>query len=357
METTPTNAITPDGAPSRTEDSSQKPKVPFIGFASVLIAVVISHLVAAQFGLQTGKPTYRRIGPTEGPQMLCAGSSLIQFGLSWSQISVAFGQGIENWGVGGSSPEIWEVSQSVATNVNSIIIGVSVYDLNEQQLCDSRAHIVPFGQTLSDLWQAKADWAFSKRILSMYPLAFLRSLIPTAGRSDAVLVGMRRKFRDLAGLGPSAEDKGNSLVLPQQAVLEFGDSTEKMSDWPKDKLLRRVAMQRSQIFGTHTFDGPKKLAFHRMLKRAQNGRTIVVVLPVSPSYGKEFLAPEVLQNFEASLEEAKRADSRAVFIRLDQVAALQSDEFFSDLVHLNGAGREIATAAFFEELKRQTVEP
>lgn len=335
----------------------QKARFCIIVFTSVALAAIVSHVAAAHFGLQTGKPTYRRIGPTEGPQVLCAGSSLVQFGLSWPEVSKTFGQGIECWAVAGSSPEIWEVSQRLATNANATIIGVSVYDLNEHRLSDSRAHLVPLAQTVKDLWHVKADWQFSKRVLSQYPLAFLRSLFPTAGRSDAVLVGVRRMFRNLVGLAPSAEDQGNSLVLPSRPVLEFGAATEKVSDWPRDKVLRRLAMQRSEIQGLHTFEGPKKLAFLRMLHQAKGGRSIVVVMPVAPSYVQEFLTPEVLRSFEATLADAQRADTNALFVRLDQVSALNSDDYYSDFVHLNGAGREIATAAFFKELKRETVEP
>jgi len=323
----------------------------------IMIAVVVSHVTASRFGLQTGDAMYRRIGTTNGPQVFCAGSSLLQFGISWPEVSDALGQGIECWAVAGSSPEIWEVSQRLATNANTMIMGVSVYDLNEYQLCDSRAHIVSFGQTVSDLWQAKAGWLFSKRVLSQYPLALLRSLIPTAGRSNAVLVGLRRKMRELFGLSASAEDQGNALVLPSQPVLDFGAATERVSNWPVDKVLRRLAMQRNLIQGRHAFDGPKKLAFLRMLNHVRSDRTIVIVLPVAPSYAREFATPEVDRDFENVLSEAKRVNSDVLFVRLDRVSALHSDEYFSDLVHLNGAGREIATAAFFNALKETDSNP
>jgi hypothetical protein len=232
-----------------------------------------------------------------------------------------------------------------------MIIGVSAYDLNEHQLCDSRAHIVPLGQTIKDLWHSKVGWQFSKRVLSQYPLALTRTVFPTAGRSDAVLVGLRRKARGLVGLSASAEDKGNSLVLPTHDVMDFGDSTEKLSDWPKDKILRRLALQRSLIQGKHAFVGPKRLALLRMLNRAKGGRVIVAVMPVAPTYGREFLTPEVNQSFEKELEDAIRVSPDSLIVRLDKLPALQSDEYFSDFVHLNGAGRRIATEAFLKELK------
>jgi hypothetical protein len=322
-----------------------------VAFVAIVGAALISHVVAAKFGLRTGGATYRRIGPSDGPQVFCAGSSLLQFGLSWPEVSATIGQGVENWGVGGSSPDIWEVSQGSASNSNLMIVGVSAYDLNEHHLCNFRAHIVPINQTLHDLWHLKTGWPFSKRVLSQYPLAWLRVLFPTAGQSDAVLVGLRRKLRDFTGSTPTADDQANALILPSKAILKFGDTTEKLSDWPVDKALRRMALQRNEIHGMHGFDGLKKLAFLRMLERArQRGRAIVVVMPVSPSYAREFLKPDVVRSFESALADARKAAPQALFVRLDQVDALHSDEYYSDFVHLNAAGRRIATEAFLKQL-------
>lgn len=324
----------------------------------MVIASMGSNLVSNWIGLPKPGAAYRRIGPQSGPQVFCAGSSLLQFGLSWPQISKTLGQGMENWGIGASSPSEWEMSQSMATNVNLMIIGVSVYDLNEYHLCNSRANIVPLTRTIQDLWRSGMSWQFSKRVLSQYPLAYLRELFPTAGNSDAVLVGLRRKLPAKLRTSAAAEDSANSMVLPKAAVLEFGGSTEKLSDWPEAKTLRRLALMRSEIQGLHDFDGPKQLAFRRMLQRAKEcGASIVVVLPVAPLYAHEFLTPEVNRKFEKSVAEAQRAFPDARLVRLDQVAALQSDEYFSDPVHLNGAGREIATEAFLKALNPHITRP
>jgi hypothetical protein len=333
--------------------ASRKGQFLVVILATFLIASIISHFIALKFGLHTGNAAYRRIGPLDGPQVFCAGSSLLQFGLSWPEVSAKFGQGIENWGVGGSSPEVWEVSQRLATNSNLMIIGVSAYDLNEYHLCDSRAHIVPLTQTIADLKCIKASWPFAKRVLSQYPLDWLRNLFPTAGRSDAVLVGLRRKLRQLTGAAAGIDEQANALVLPKQAILDFGDSNEKLSDWPADKTLRRMSLQRSEIQGMHGFTGPKKLAFLRMLGRAQQrGRAIVVIMPVAPAYTLEFLKPDVVRNFEAALAEAQAVAPEARFIRLDQVTALQDNHYYSDFVHLNGAGRRIATEAFLQQVSQ-----
>jgi hypothetical protein len=113
---------------------------------------------------------------------------------------------------------------------------------------------------------------------------------------------------------------------------------------------------RSETGGKHAFNGVKKLAFERMLLRAQKqGSVIVVVLPVSPLYAREFLTPEAVHDFESLLDEAQRIDPQAQFVRLDKLSALNSDECFGDLVHLNGAGKRIATDAFLSWLRQRTI--
>ena len=322
---------------------------------AILIAAALSHFAARWLGMPTPTMVYRRIGPESGSQVFCAGSSVVQFGLSWPEISVALGQGIENWGLGGSTPTEWEMSQPLSTNTDLMIIGVSLHDLNEHFLCHSHANVVPITRTIRDLWHSKADWQFSRRVLSQYPLTYLRKMFPTAGNSDAVLVGLRRRVRSLIGSSATADEK-DFLVLPSQPDLNFGDTTEKVSDWPAGKAARRLDLLRNEIHGSHWFGGPKHLAFLRMLDRAeQRGRVIVVVVPVAPMYVHKFVTPEVVRNFENALTEAQRAAPQARFIRLDQLPVLSSDEYYSDFVHPNGAGRRILTAAFLEQLGQDSL--
>jgi hypothetical protein len=295
---------------------------------------------------------YRRIGPKTGPQVFCAGSSLLQFDLSWGEVSASLGQGIENWGIAGSSPEMWEISQRVATNANLMIIGVSLYDLNEHHVSPFRAAFVPLAQTIRDLWDSGADWQFSRRLLGQYQLRYVRKLFPTAGDSDAVLVGLRTKMREKFSLASAAQDRETALFLPSEPILEFGELTIRVSDWPTARLFRRLALLRAESGGRHAFDGPKRLAFHRMLRRAQRqGRVIVVVLPVAQAYVDAFVTPDVVNGFEQALTEAFRIVPEARVIRLDQVPSLTSHDYYTDLVHLNGAGRRIATAAFLSKLQ------
>jgi hypothetical protein len=323
-----------------------------IAFLALAMASVANHVIAAMIGLVPPGATYRRIGPETGPQVFVAGSSLLQFGLAWPEVSEALGQGIENWGVGGSSPEIWEVSQPEAARSNLMIVGVSAYDLNEYHLANGRANIVPLSQTVRDLRDSRADWQLSRRVLSQYPLAYLRLLFPAAGDSDAVLVGVRRIARQTLGLASAARDQANALVLPDRPVLEFGPSTERISDWDPGRTLRRLALVRSENRGRHAFNGPKQLAFRRMLRRAQDqGRVIIVVLPVADAYEREFLSPEIVAAFEKALLESHGSAPGATIVRLDKVPQLGADEHFSDFVHLNSAGRAIATQAFLDHLK------
>jgi hypothetical protein len=145
---------------------SDKSRFLLVVCLALTIASVFDHLVASWIELP--KPpdvTYRRIGPLAGPQVFCAGSSLLQFALSWPEVSEILHQGIESWGTAASTPSEWEVFQNLATNTNLMIIGVDVYDLNEYHLCDTRGNVVPIAQTISDLWQSSTDWQFSKRLL------------------------------------------------------------------------------------------------------------------------------------------------------------------------------------------------
>jgi hypothetical protein len=336
---------------------SDKERFLFVVCIGLLIAMVISHAVAIWIKLAP-HATYRRVGPESGPQVFCAGSSLLEFGLSWPEVSEQLGQGIESWGVAGSTSSEWEVFQGLAKNTDLMIIGVDVYDLNEQRFCDARADIVPMMQTIEDLWHSGSDWQLAKRSLSQYSLSWLRKLFPTAGRSDGVIWRLRRKLPRQLRLSSAVDEEPNSLIVPREAVMNFGESTQRVSDWPKSKLLRRLALMRNENRDMHVFNGPKKLAFQRMLLRAQRlGRVIVVVLPVSPAYGDGLVTPEVLRDFQDTLVEAQQVCPQAEFVRLDQLPGLNSNDYYLDLVHLNGAGRRIATEAFLNWLSQSSRKP
>ena len=317
--------------------------------AAICVAIVVNYALALWIELPGAHSTYRRIGPSDGPQTFCAGSSLLQFGLSWPEISEGLHEGIESWGVAGSTPSEWEQFQKLAGNTNLMIVGVSLFDLNERHVCEVRANIVPLGQTIRDLWRTRSGWEFSKELLSQYPLSWTRWLFPAAGRPLAVMIRLRRKISEQLHLSRSRDNGGDSLVVPREPVLKFGESTEKVSNWSRSKVLRAIAELRNENHGLHTFGGPKTSAMERMLVRAQEkGAVIGVVLPVSPAYVTEFGNPKVTGDFEGVLRELQQLDPQAHWVRLDKLSALNSNECFSDLVHLNGAGRRIATEAFLD---------
>ena len=150
-------------------------------------------------------------------------------------------------------------------------------------------------------------------------MSYLRVLYPTAGRSDGVMVGVREKVKKLAYAGfPLESEAGPTLSLNNTALTQ-DYKKESITNWPPDRTLRRLAGLRSGSQGKHEFNGPKKLALLRMLHQAQQrGHTIVVVLPVSPVYAKEFLTSEVKRKFEEALTEARHNMPEAHWVRIDR---------------------------------------
>ena len=245
----------------------------------------------------------------------------------------------------------WEHFQGRAEGTLTTVLVVSAYDLNEYIVCDFRAEMAPLGRTIRDLWRTHADWPLCKRLLSQYPLAYVRVLFPTSGRSNGVMVGVREKFKELAGgvfalqaeAGPTLSMGGGELTKQYK--------TEKISDWDQGRMLRRLTEMKIACQGKQAFDGPKKKAFLRMLEKgSKQGHVIVVVLPVSPAYSREFLTPEVNRAFEQGLAEARSAVPEATWVRLDRIDKLHSNEYFWDLVHMNIYGRQIATEVFLTSL-------
>jgi hypothetical protein len=332
-----------------------------IVFLSLILCSVANHCLAYWLGLPRSAPwtqsagNYRRIGPNSGPQVFCAGSSLLVSGLSWPEVAESFGLGIENWTVAGSSPEVWEVFQQQKRNSDTTIIGLSVYDLNEIRLTPDRAKYVPLTQTISDLRASNADPSLSRRILTQYAMTYVRYLFPMAGEADKVLVELRRKIAERLGLQASL-DEHEGVILERNGVLEVGESTMNLRDWSSARMLRRVAALRADNYGSHQFsNGPKNLAFRRVLSRAQQqGRVIVVVLPVSDAYAEAFLDPTVVGAFEKALNDAMARAPEAILVRLDRVPGISDGKYFFDLVHLNTPGQRVATPVFLKEVTQAT---
>ena len=230
------------------------------------------------------------------------------------------------------------------------LLVVSVYDLNEQFLCDFHADVVPFVQTANDLRLSRADWHFSKRVLSQYPLKYIRILFPTVGRSDGVMWGTRDKLAYAFGLAGGAASEARPTLAVGKVLRTEESKNDTIKDWKPARRLRRLATMRAACQGQHRFDGPKNLAFSRMLHQAkERGRVVVVVLPVSPPYTKEFVTPPVSDAFQKALTDAARTCPQARWVRLDRLPDLNSNDYFWDLVHMNANGQQIATEALIAQ--------
>jgi hypothetical protein len=284
---------------------------------------------------------------------------LADYGISWEKISTQLNMEIRVWGIAGSSPFEWEQFQKQVPEARTTFIVVSAVDLDEALISDFRAAIVPFGHTVKTLLAIQADRNYSKRVLSQYPITWLRVLFPTLGRSRGIMGDLRIKIGNL--IKPSSRTS-ESEAGP---TIKFGKETsddeykrQRMSDWSESKIVGKLVAMSVTFTSGHSFNGPKKLAFERMLQYAdQKGRTFVVVLPVSPAYTKTFLWPETAQKFEDSLAELQRSAPRAEWLRLDQLPALSSADNFCDVGHLNVFGKQIATAALQDWVRQPGRQP
>jgi hypothetical protein len=276
------------------------------------------------------------------------GSSLAYSGLDWNLVSDAMGNPIESFATAGGSPPEWEAVHGRSKMPKRTFVVISPPDLNEWFLCDFRAEIVPLTQTIHDLRECNADWQLSKRILGQYPIMFARKLFPTIGRSDGVMVGIRTKLQKLISRS-AGSDEGDAVKFGGTGASEIN---EKVSDWSKARLQRRVVLLRNACLGKYTFGGPKQLALMRLLRQAgTEGDAVLIVVPVPPVYQKEFLTRDVMREFENTLAAVQKGCPKVKVLRLDQVPALDDDEKYFDLVHMNASGQTIATQELLSRLK------
>ena len=334
--------------------SAMNYKVQFgvIALAAMTITSGISHFVVRWLHIRTVVVSHRIIGDCGAkPFAYLAGSSLMLDALSVDRVSMELRHGIETWFVAGSSPSEWEPFQSLAPDARITLVGVSAYDLNEEFLCDFRSEVVPLGQAVRDLAAARSSWPFITRVLSEYPLQYLRILFPTAGRSDGVMGGLKEQLREpLRPWIAFESDVGPKVPLLDGGGLDY--KRERISDWSAGYLLRSVEKLRSACQDRHSFDGTKNLALLRILERGRRqGRVIVVVLPVSAAYKNGFFTAKTVRKFEDALHAAQLAVPDVFWIRLDQIPQLSSNEYFWDVVHLNTFGQQIATDAFLEQMR------
>lgn len=326
-----------------------------IAAAVICLASAGSHLLVRWLGIVSTPETQARFGPpTTAAPVLATGSSLVLFGVDWDRVGRALDRPVETRTAPAASPCELEILQREVPQATLTCLGVSAFDLNEHFLGDFRSQLVPLHQAIRDLWQSGADWAFSKRVLSQYPLNYIRWVFPTAGRSVGVMVGLRAKTIGL--LRPAGTADAESGPTLKGA----GDphDRERISDWSLARTLRNLAQLRGTCQGRQTFDGPKELALERMLAAARRqGRVVVLVLPVSPAYAREFLTPENRKRFEEALARMQRSQPQVEWVRLDQRPEFDTGDCFWDLAHLNAEGRRRVTDLVLARLEQPPPPP
>lgn len=320
--------------------------------AVLVLSSAGSHLMVRLLGVRTDAIDRGKINAdAAGQPILVTGSSVTFFGVSFQQVAKAMQRPIITRSAGGASPCELEPLLREAPEAKRLIIGVSILDLNESNLSDSRPTLVPLRQSVSDLLASHADWPLAKRILGTYPQPWLQTVFPFAGRSTALLVGVREKVGALRKHAPAAEAESRMTYKTEEDT----EHPEKLSDWDAGRLRRNL----SQITGTGLaqgrFDGPKSLAFARIIAQASSQEpTVLLVLPLSPPCRQVVIGPSSQQDFEKALERIKATDPKLRIIRLDQEPALQPAEVFWDLYHLNDAGRRIATRLVLGQISAVT---
>jgi hypothetical protein len=328
----------------------------FILCIAVVITAMCSHFLVRYLKMKVSSGVQQNYGAAgKMASTRLYGSSVAYSGIDWERVSEALGGPIESWATAGSTPSEWEHVSSIAAKITHTFIVVSPVELDEHSLSDFRADYVPFMQTIRDLWGMKADWPFSKKVLSQYPLKALRTLFPSAGRSDGVMTGIRDKLKKLINRESPEGETDEVFIFAVQ-----GDSgpVKRLSEWSPDRFERRMILMRARFQGRHSFNGLKKMALIRLFEKASHqGEITCVVMPLSPSYQKEFLTAPLREEFEMELADLHRLWPEMRMIRLDHLPLLDSDAMYTDFVHLNRDGQKIATAAFLRQLQNSTRQP
>src|SRR5947209_8583791 len=159
---------------------------------AMCVASVISHVVGKAVGFRTEAVEPLVFGAKDLPiGATAAGSSLMFYGINWAEVSKALSVRVRGWAVPGGSLEEMDVLHRGAPPASYTFLDVSIHDFNENYLSEFRANVVPLRESLTNLLASGASVAHVKRVLSQYPLRYLRILYPTAGRSTHVMVGIR----------------------------------------------------------------------------------------------------------------------------------------------------------------------
>jgi len=326
---------------------SRKKQLVVIFLAAVAITSLVSHGVARAFHIRTLAVTPLSFGSTNQPvDGIVAGSSLMFYGVAWSDIATTMGMRMQGWAVPAGSVIEMEVLQSQVPSARVTFLGIGVSDLNENYVSDFRAEIVPMRSAVTGLWVAHSEWSLARRVISQYPLSYLRMLFPTAGRSTTIMVGIREVLRSLRPSKKSNEPSERAVVAS-----ESNTHNENIMSWPEARLIRNIGDMRASAGGSYAFNGPKRDSLLRFMKRGDEmGKMVMLIMPLSPAYQKEFLTESIQQQFNSVLAEAQKKRPDALWIRLDNAPELKSNELYWDLVHLNAPGQAIASKIVLEQL-------
>jgi hypothetical protein len=324
--------------------------------ATALIWIIILAAILASFGsraivrfsgLETKPVREWTIAETNREYPIIAmGSSFTFFGIDFKNLAHETGSPVVCRSAASASPSELEHIIPDLPNPKLTIIGVSVYDLNEQILGDFRADIVPIRQAISDLHSCGADWYFVKKVVGQYPVCYIRKVFPAAGRSTAVMSALRDQAINLM-------KRAKGEPVPQHLSVDTHYTTphpESLENWAPSRLVTAIAALNVASNGKQEFLGPKHLAFNRMLHKC-HGKILVVVLPVSPPYKKEFIGEEVAKSFEASLDLVAKQAPDAEWLRLDRRQEFENKKVFWDTGHMNDDGQKIATSIVLEKIK------
>jgi hypothetical protein len=321
--------------------------------STVALASLASHAVYHVLGIEPIISFLDFGAEFHSTPMLAAGSSLVNYGIQWDSVASEFSRPVKLLTTPAASACELEVLQARAPKSDFTVLGISESDMDETVIADIRPELVSFSRTWRDLRESRAEGALIRRTMSKYPLRDIRILFPMAGRSMGLMVGFRKIWRDFRSRHAASESE------PLPTFDTKGNwPTNRISDWDTGRRLRNVEVTRQLSGGVHSFSGPKHLALERMLRYATStGKAVVVVMPESPLYAKEVIDPSATQAFETSVADMARRVPAAKWIRMDQVADLQTDTLYWDLVHLNADGRPLATAALIEQLKPIVLNP
>lgn len=314
-----------------------------------VIAATASHSVYHLLNLNPPAVNHKVFeSQNEKSTLLALGSSLMNFGLNWKEISKNLDIVVEVKGCGAGSPSEFEYLTPEEDDYNSTLVFTSIFEMSEGMISDSRTREVPFFTTFMDIIRTRPDWTFSKSLLLSYPVDAARVVFPTLGRSWEIMVRSRERLRAVLGRQKPADDGA-----PIQLDPGSNTRTDRIDRWDNGRLARNLSQLRGRgVTITGSFSGPKTAALNRLASKGSTHQVFgIVVMPVSPAYEAAFVDGQTRHDFETMLDGISRAHPNMRLLRLDQDLALQSDGLYWDPVHLNNSGQNLATDRLIDWLR------